>query len=116
MKPPRKDERPKIVFSTEPGWKPNYEVRTGPAALGMPATEGQTALVSLEKRVKGKVVTLVQGLLAHEDDLAALGKKLKARCGAGGTVQDGAIEVQGDHRETIAAALEGMGYAVKRRG
>jgi translation initiation factor 1 len=82
----------------------------------MPAAEGQTALVSLEKRVKGKVVTLVRGLTAHADDLAALAKKLKARCGAGGTERDGVIEVQGDHRETIAAALEAMGYAVRRKG
>jgi len=113
---PRKESAPKIVYSTEPGWKPNYEVRTGPAALGMPATEGALAVVSLEKRVKGKAVTLVSGLVAHEDDLLALAKKLKARCSAGGTVQEGVVEVQGDHRDTVSKVLQDMGYAVKRKG
>jgi translation initiation factor 1 len=48
--------------------------------------------------------------------LEALLKKLKQQCGAGGTLKDGEIEIQGDHRERVAAALAAMGYKIKQVG
>jgi translation initiation factor 1 len=78
------------------------------------APETQTARLKLEKRPKGKVVTAVVGLDPTGNDLEALATKLKARCGTGGTVKDGAIELQGDHVNTAEAALKGIGYKVKR--
>jgi translation initiation factor 1 len=65
----------------------------------------QTARVTLERRRNGKVVTRVTGLDEHANDLPALLRELKGRCGAGGTTRDGAVEVQGDHRAEVAAAL-----------
>ena len=65
---------------------------------------------------KGKRVTVVSGVPLTDDALAQLGKQLKAQCGAGGTVKDGVIEVQGDHREVVMAALQKLGYTVKRVG
>lgn len=65
---------------------------------------------------KGKGVTVVNGVPLADDALAQLGKQLKAQCGAGGTVKDGVIEVQGDHREVVMAALQKLGYTVKRVG
>ena len=65
---------------------------------------------------KGKGVTVVSGVPLADDALAQLGKQLKAQCGAGGTVKDGVIEVQGDHREVVMAALQKLGYTVKRVG
>ncbi len=65
---------------------------------------------------KGKGVTVVSGMPLADDALAQLGKQLKAQCGAGGTVKDGVIEVQGDHREVVMAALQKLGYTVKRVG
>ena len=65
---------------------------------------------------KGKGVTVVTGAPLPDDALAQLGKQLKALCGAGGTVKDGVIEVQGDHREVVMAALQKLGYTVKRVG
>ena len=65
---------------------------------------------------RGKGVTTVSDLPLHESGLAELATKLKQRLGTGGTVKDGKIEIQGDHRDRIIAELEGMGYQVKRAG
>ena len=73
----------------------------------------QTAKISIEKRRKGKVVTLVRGLKSEETDLAGLLTRLKTTCGAGGTLQGDSIEIQGRHTERIAAALTAIGYKVK---
>ena len=78
------------------------------------APETQTARLKLEKRPKGKVVTLVFGLDPAGNDLEALAAKLKARCGSGGTVKDGSIELQGDHLASAETALKGIGYRTRR--
>lgn len=65
---------------------------------------------------RGKGVTLVWELNLNEDGLKELCTKLKNKCGSGGTVKDGKIEIQGDHRDTVTAELEKMGYKVKRSG
>ena len=65
---------------------------------------------------KGKGVTLVDGLPLSADELAALAKTLKNRCGSGGTVKDGMIEIQGDHRATLQSFLQDAGYKVKLAG
>ncbi|WP_435011350.1 translation initiation factor [Tundrisphaera lichenicola] len=74
----------------------------------------QTARLKLEKRPKGKVVTAVSGLDPEGNDLEELAAKLKARCGTGGTLKDGTIELQGDHLGPAEAALKGVGYKVRR--
>lgn len=75
--------------------------------------EKQTARVRLEKRPKGKVVTKVEGLDPDGNDLADLAARLKARCGSGGTVKDGVVEIQGSHRDSVKAELLGLRYKVK---
>ena len=70
----------------------------------------------LRKGRKGKGVTVVKGLALDAAALAAMGKQLKTACGTGGTVKDGTIEIQGDHRELVIAALTRQGHAVKRAG
>jgi translation initiation factor 1 len=62
----------------------------------------------------GKAVSLVRGLPPR--DLDAVAKDLKKHCGSGGTVKDGAVEIQGDHREKIAARLTAQGHVVKLAG
>jgi len=74
---------------------------------------GQTAAVRLEKRPGGKVVTVVEGLDPKASDLDGLLKRLRTRCAAGGTVQDGAIQLQGDHRPSVEEFLRGEGYRVR---
>lgn len=61
-------------------------------------------------------MTLVKGLALDATALAALGKKLKAACGSGGTVKHGVIEVQGDHVDRVIADLQAAGHRVKRAG
>ena len=65
---------------------------------------------------KGKGVTLVTGLPVSENELKALSKKLKQQCSTGGTVKDGVIEIQGDHREKLMNELQSLGYTVKKAG
>ncbi len=74
---------------------------------------GQTARVAVEKRKRGKVMTVVRGLAASENDLPALLTQLKSLCGAGGTVKDDQIEIQGDHLQRIQQVLSKIGYQVK---
>lgn len=65
---------------------------------------------------KGKGVTLVSGLPLDEAGLETLAKQLKQRCGSGGTVKDGVIEIQGDHRAMLVETLQKAGYRVKQAG
>ena len=62
----------------------------------------------------GKIVTVIRGLPAR--DLEARAADLKRLCGAGGAVKDGAVEIQGDHRERVADRLRGLGHSVKLAG
>ena len=65
---------------------------------------------------KGKGVSVVSGLPLGPPELEALAAVLKKRCGSGGTVREGRIEIQGEHRERIVAELGKLGYKVKRAG
>ena len=65
---------------------------------------------------RGSAVTLVKNLALSADDLKALARKLKQECGTGGTIKEGVIEIQGEHREKIADILKKMGYKVKIAG
>jgi len=64
----------------------------------------------------GKAVTVVRGVAGDAAALAALGKRLRTACGSGGTVKDGVLEVQGDHRDRVVELLNREGYTVKRAG
>lgn len=75
--------------------------------------EKQTARLQVEKRKRGKVVTVVRGLHPDETDLAALLSQLKSSTGAGGSVQNDTLEIQGSHLDRIRALLKEMGYRVK---
>ena len=80
------------------------------------ASDGFVRVGRETKGRKGKGVTVVTGLPLGGPELADLARKLKKRCGSGGTVRDGVIEVQGEHRDTLCAELERLGYRVKRVG
>jgi translation initiation factor 1 len=83
-------------------------------AAARPSGDG---IVRVRREVRnGKTVTVVLGVLMPAAGLAALGKELKAACGTGGTVKDGAIEIQGDHRERIVELLTAAGHAVRLAG
>ncbi len=75
--------------------------------------EKQTAKLSRQKRKRGKVVSIIEGLLDEGDALQELLTKLKTACGAGGTIKDGVLEIQGEHLERVRDELKKIGYRVK---
>jgi len=64
----------------------------------------------------GKAVSVITGLPLDEAALAQLATELKRRCGSGGTVREGTIEIQGEHRDTLVAELKARGYDARRSG
>lgn len=64
----------------------------------------------------GKVVSVITGLPLGDAELTALAAELKKRCGSGGTLRDGVIEIQGEHRDTLVAELVKRGFAARRAG
>lgn len=76
----------------------------------------QPARVSRERRGGGKMVTIISGLDPQASDLPGLLDRLKSSLGAGGTIHDGRIELQGDHRDKLVALLKEMGYPAKPSG
>ena len=81
-----------------------------------PSGDGVVRVGRETKGRKGKGVTVITGLPLADDELARLATRLKKRCGSGGTVRDGVIEIQGDHRDLLVTELDGLGYRVKRAG
>jgi translation initiation factor 1 len=76
-------------------------------------------VIRIRREVKGrggKTATVASGFRLDDDRLEQLAAELKRRCGAGGSVKDGEILIQGDHRETLLAELKQKGFAVKRSG
>ena len=99
----------KTVWSSEDGDLRKKEQTTSHAKSLPP--QQQTVYLHRESSGRaGKAVTLVKKLILSEDDLKALAKKLKQKCGTGGTVKDGVIEIQGEHREKVADVLQKLGY------
>ena len=77
----------------------------------------QTAYLHRDSKGRGGgVMTMVKNLALSDEEMKDLAKKLKQLCGSGGTVKEGVIEIQGEHREKIAEALKKMGYKVKIAG
>jgi len=68
------------------------------------------------KRRKGKGVSLITGIALQGRALTQLAKRLKAKCGSGGTVKNGVVEIQGDYRDLLVQELNKEGFTVKRSG
>lgn len=82
-----------------------------------PAPEDQLLEAHFSNKGRGgKTVTVIKGFEGKEEDLIALGKQLKKKCGVGGSVKDREIIIQGDVREKVMQLLKGDGYKVKRVG
>jgi translation initiation factor 1 len=90
--------------------------RSKPAEPVAPAGDGIVRVGRETKGRKGKGVTIVRGIPLTGDALAELATRLKKRCGSGGTVEAGVIEIQGEHRDVIVEELGKLGYTVRRSG
>ncbi len=103
-----KKNRKGIVYSTNPDFEYEYESDEQQETL---PPEQQKLRVELDrKKRKGKQVSLVTGFVGTEEDLKALAKTLKTKCGVGGSAKDGEIVIQGDHRQKIGQILSDLGY------
>ena len=101
-----------MVYSTNPNFQFITEEEQEPQTL---EPSKQRLIVSIDRSGRaGKQVTLVKGFVGTQEDLAALGKQLKVKCGVGGTAKDGEITIQGDLRDKVTELLKGMGYNAKR--
>ena len=83
-----------------------------PAVVEIPP-EKQTVRLQVENRKRGKQVTAIRGLKLSENGLASLLTNLKNTCGAGGSIDDGVIEIQGSQIDRVRSALEKLGYRVR---
>lgn len=102
----------RLVYSTETG-------RIKPAKTQPDPATPKDSFVRLHRESKGrggKGVTLITGLPLDAEALKSLAKELKQVCGSGGTVKDGVIEIQGEHREKLKPVLEKKGFQVKIAG
>ena len=97
-----------VVFSTNPDFR--YETAESDELDTLPK-EKQLLRIQLDKRNRsGKQVTLITGFIGKNEDLEALGKFLKTKCGAGGSAKDNEMIIQGDFRNKIVEILHKEGY------
>ena len=102
-----------LVFSTNK----NIDLSNQEDDIETPNPGQQDLRVWLEKNHRGgKVASVIKGFVGKQEDLEALGKTLKTKCGTGGSAKDGEIIIQGDHREKIVALLQQLGYKAKKAG
>jgi translation initiation factor 1 len=85
-----------------------------PPATRRLSPSSQIARLCVEKRKKGKLVTVIRGLSAADNDLSGLLSRLKSQCGAGGSIHEDCLEVQGDHLQRISDALRELGYQIRQ--
>ena len=90
--------------------------RRSPGDAARPAGDGVVRVRREVQGRRGKTVTTITGVPLENGELRTLARKLKQRCGTGGTVKDSVIEIQGDHRDTLVQELEQAGYRVKKAG
>lgn len=103
-----------MVYSTDPDFA---YTTAGAEELETPAPAQQDLRVWLDRKHRGgKVATLVRGFVGRDDDLQALARLLKTRCGVGGAAKEGEIIIQGDHRDRVVEILTRSGYRCKKAG
>ncbi len=111
----------RIVYSTDqgqlcPGCRHPIQECVCKDGARKAITDGIGRLERQSKGRNGKPVSIVKGLPLADPDLKKLAKELKAKCGVGGSIEDGNILIQGDKRDTLAPLLESKGYKVKISG
>ena len=96
-----------MVYSTDPNFK--IEVEEENIETFAPADQALRVILETKHRA-GKTVTIVYGFVGTEEDMNVLGKALKNHCGTGGSVKEGEMIIQGDHRQKVFQYLQQKGY------
>ncbi|MFO0356046.1 MAG: translation initiation factor [Sphingobacteriaceae bacterium] len=109
----KKNKNINVVYSTNPDFKYEEESQDEQETL---EPQQQDLRIFLDRMGGGKVVSRVSGFVGTKDDIEALGKLLKQKCGGGGSVKDGNILIQGDHRDKLVKILSELKYKVKKAG
>lgn len=109
-----KNQRQGVVYSTNTDF--SYQTNEPAATTTLPPQQQQLRVQLDKKQRGGKQVTLVTGFVGTDEDLQALGKLLKTKCGVGGNAKDGEVLVQGDFRDKVLAVLVQAGYKAKKAG
>ena len=102
-----------VVYSTNPDFKYESDEQE---EVNTPEPQHQDLRIFLDRLGGGKMVSRISGFIGKIEDLEALGKLLKQKCGGGGSVKDGVILIQGDHREKLLKILTELKYKVKKAG
>jgi len=115
------EKNSRLVYSTEhgrtcPACKKSLDRCTCSKKRPRPAGDGIVRVSRATKGRKGKGVSVITGIQENDGQLKQIAKILKQKCGSGGTVKSGTIEIQGDHRDLLVSELKGMGYTVRRSG
>lgn len=108
-----KNKKEGIVYSTNKNFK--FEEDENATEETLPPSK-QTLRIYLDRLGGGKFVTRIEDFIGKEKDLEDLGKILKQKCGVGGSVKNGAILIQGNHRDKIMSILQQMGFKSKKAG
>jgi translation initiation factor 1 len=110
-KPGSSNPETRLVYSTD---EAVFPVLAPKATEALRPPDG--IRVRLDRRASDRVVTVVTGLPGSAAEVTALSRELKTACGAGGTVKEGVLELQGDHRDRVGALLDARGLRWKRSG
>ena len=112
MSKKNKDRGDGLVFSTNQDYFNDYD--GDEAADTLPKNQQKLRVRVETKHRGGKTATVVDGFIGTEDDMKDLGKELKTKCGAGGSVKDGLIIIQGDYKEKIIGWLRDWGVCINQ--